>query len=343
MNCLPLLCRDFRKVFARGFLCFVFWACAMWVLFGLSGTGLVAAGLEVREDAVAGCWTILEGEQPLLVYRYKTQEPPAGFLAEVHPDNLKYARERSDYIHPLYGLSGQVLTRDWPVDHPHHRGIYWAWPEVAYRGEMGDLHAIQRVFARPTGECRGAVDGKSAWIEARSRWLWEDREPVVRETARIRVWQQLDDGRAIDLEFTLEALVGGVTLARRETTLYGGLNLRFAEVGSQEILRYTGTDAGSVREAWADIAGEFSGGGVEGVTILQHPDNPDYPGEWVEYPDLNWVQPTFPRAGRRYPLVQGEPLVLRYRLWLHRGRVGEEDLRRVWLSYLDMVPPLARH
>ncbi|MFM1942425.1 MAG: hypothetical protein RI897_1407 [Verrucomicrobiota bacterium] len=316
----------------------------MLVLFGLSGTGLVAADLQVREDAVAGCWTIFEGEQPVLVYRYKTQEPPAGFLAEVHPDNLKYARERSDYIHPLYSLSGQVLTRDWPVDHPHHRGIYWAWPEVEYDGVSGDLHALQRVFARPAGQCHGRVAPESAWLEARNHWLWDDKIPVVLETARIRVWQQKDDGRAIDLEFTLEALVGGVTLARRETTLYGGLNLRFASIEQQEIFRYTGPDAGSLRETWADIAGVFPGAeGEEGVTILQHPDNPDYPGDWVEYPELNWVQPTFPQSGRRYALMQGEPLVLRYRLWLHRRRFGEEDLRRVWRSYLATVPPLVRH
>ena len=64
-----------------------------------------------------------------------------------------YARARSDYIHPLFGLEGETLTKDWSTDHPHHRGIYWAWPEVDWRGQRGDLHALQHVFARPTGKC----------------------------------------------------------------------------------------------------------------------------------------------------------------------------------------------
>jgi hypothetical protein len=42
-----------------------------------------------------------------------------------------WAIPRSDYIHPLYGLNGEMLTNDWPdADHPHHRGIFWAWLEV---------------------------------------------------------------------------------------------------------------------------------------------------------------------------------------------------------------------
>ena len=30
-----------------------------------------------------------------------------------------YAVERSNYIHPLFGLNGEILTRDWSKDHPH--------------------------------------------------------------------------------------------------------------------------------------------------------------------------------------------------------------------------------
>jgi hypothetical protein len=30
-------------------------------------------------------------------------------------------------------LEGEMLTRDWPEGgHPHHRAIFWAWPEVEY-------------------------------------------------------------------------------------------------------------------------------------------------------------------------------------------------------------------
>jgi hypothetical protein len=53
--------------------------------------------------------------------------------------------------------------------------------------------------------------------------------------------------------------------------------------------------------------------------VLQHHENPDYPGEYIQYPDLSWIQPTFPESGTRYKLVRGVPLVLRYRLFVHSG------------------------
>lgn len=37
---------------------------------------------------------------------------------------------RANYVHPLYGIDGAELTEDFPADHLHHRGIFWAWHQV---------------------------------------------------------------------------------------------------------------------------------------------------------------------------------------------------------------------
>lgn len=36
---------------------------------------------------------------------------------------------RANYVHPLFGLDGSILTEDFPADHPHHRGVFWAWQQ----------------------------------------------------------------------------------------------------------------------------------------------------------------------------------------------------------------------
>lgn len=286
--------------------------------------------MEVRKDPATGRWDIRDAGKPVLSYNYQTNEPGA-LLSSIHPDNLKYARARGDYIHPLFGLDGEVLTKDWSVDHPHHRGIYWAWPEVDYRGERGDLHALQRVFARPTGRCVGESGAVFARIEAESLWLWEDKEPIVREIAIIRAWRTGPSGRLVDLEFQFAALKDDVAIARRETKLYGGLNMRFASVRDQRIDFHTDVGEANPRRAWAELFGEFAGGrGPVGLVVFQSPTNPDYPGDWVKYPDLNWLQPTFPAAGKRYVLKKDQPLTLRYRLWIHAGTASEEQLTDGW-------------
>ena len=107
--------------------------------------------MQAARDLASGQIDITDSGKPVLRYNYKTVEP-GEMLNKVTPGNLIYTRARSDYIHPLYGLDGEVLTRDWSIDHPHHRGIYWAWPEVDFGTNRGDLHALQKVFARPHGQ-----------------------------------------------------------------------------------------------------------------------------------------------------------------------------------------------
>ena len=275
--------------------------------------------MQAKLDPASGQVDLSEGGTPVLRYNYKTIEPGA-LLSEVAPANRIYARARSDYIHPFYGLNGEVLTRDWPVDHPHHRGIYWAWPEVDYGTNRGDLHALQNVFARPTGKVRLLNGRRFAEVEAENLWLWEDRDAIVREHALIRAYPVTAEGRVIDLAFRFVALKDGVTVARRGTAHYGGLSVRLVTPASQDIVVHTDPSNAAPRRAWSDLSGVFSGAKTaSGLTVLQHRLNPDYPGEYYQAAALAWCQPTFPAAGTRYALRRDQPLVLRYRLIIHPG------------------------
>lgn len=291
------------------------------------------------EDAESGQIDIFDGTQPVLRYNYKTVPAPERFLeelpAEHRVDARKYGRPRSNYIHPLYGLNGEQLTADWNKDHPHHRGIYWAWPEVQYKGQMGDLHALQRVFARPTGRITLRHEENFAEIEAESRWMWEDKMPIVHELATIRAWQVGQHGRNIDLMFRITALKDDVSIARRETTSYGGLNIRLAPVDELNLSHYADTTAAKTRHAWQSATGIWSGTKSPlSLYVVEHAENPHYPGDYVQFPDLPWFQPTFPRAGTRYALENGKPLVLRYRLWIRVGDApSKEDARAQWKAF----------
>lgn len=297
--------------------------------------------MDARRDPASGQIDIFEGSKPVLRYNYQTVEP-GELLNKVTPANRIYARPRSDYIHPLYGLNGEVLTLDWPVDHPHHRGIYWAWPEVDFGTNRGDLHALQKVFARPTGKVRLQSGAAFAEIEAENLWQWEDREPIVREQALIRAYCATAQGRVIDLVFRFVALKDGVTIARREMEHYGGLNVRMATPTSQEITVHTDPSNAAPRRAWSELSGVFRGAGAaSGLTVLQCQANPDYPGDWVQYPKLSWCQPTFPTAGTRYPLLRDKPLVLRFRLFVHAGaRPDDAEATKLWDEFHSSSVPV---
>ena len=122
--------------------------------------------MRAAEDPATGQIIISDGDKRVLQYNYSTvyekdavDTMPANTYKREANDTFManpsiYAVPRSNYIHPVYGPSGELLTRDWSKDHPHHRGIYWAWPEVEFGTIRGDLHALQIVFARPTGKIK---------------------------------------------------------------------------------------------------------------------------------------------------------------------------------------------
>lgn len=331
----------------------------------------VLSGMKAEENTDNQQPVLSEGDQKILQYNYHTVHEeevvrPGGKTIEMvfsemssgvyyqeylkaHPTFPKdtvvstgvYSVPRSDYIHPLYGLNGEMLTRDWPDGgHPHHRGIFWAWPEVQYNGEWGDIYALQRVFARPTGKIEYINGPVYAQIHAENRWIWEEEEPIVREQVTIRAYRANNEQRIIDLTLELLALKENITLATRFTDSYGGLNIRMQTPEEQEISYFTDAKGSDTLRAWADFNGIFEGSKEKsGLMVLQHRSNPEYPGAWVEYPNLSWIQPTFPTPNTRFPLSTTKPLVLKYRFVIHKGgKPTDQKAEAYWDAYNTQVP-----
>ena len=57
-------------------------------------------------------FSIAEGEKQVLFYQREHKSMDGKYM-------------RANYIHPLYGLDGEILSEDFPADHPHHRGVFW--------------------------------------------------------------------------------------------------------------------------------------------------------------------------------------------------------------------------
>jgi hypothetical protein len=333
----------------------------------------VTGGLKAFTDTVSRQIIVQESGKNVLQYNYQTVyekdvirpeskkatelsfSPVTGIYYDeylkAHPELEKnntttssiYSVPRSDYIHPLYGLKGEMLTSDWPDGgHPHHRGIFWAWPEVEYGTKRGDIYALQSVFACPTGNIKIISGPVYAEIDAENLWMWQDKETIVRENAIIRVYNSSLESRIIDLTFRLLALKDSVTIATRFTNSYGGLNIRMQTPQAQDISYYTDSAGAQPLRAWSDFNGIFEGNkATSGLMVLQHNTNPEYPGAWREYPDLAWIQPTFPTPNTRFPLSIEKELVLHFRLVIHAGgKPGEEFSKSMWDAFNEPVTPL---
>jgi hypothetical protein len=258
---------------------------------------------------------------------------------------------RPHYVHPLWGLDGEVLTEDFPFDHLHHHGAFWAWHQV-YAGDksMGDGWEMMYFYWDVSNVEVLRRDGKRAALRATVLWKspnFKDSsgldKPFIKEVSTIRVYPAEGDIRRIDFEISLLALEKGVRIGGADNEKgYGGFSvrLRFPDGAKKGGLDFVGTD-GEVKpkntpvEAgpWLDFSGKLrDDGGRSGVAILCHKSIPGYPRPWILRSKESMQNAVFP--GREpVALPTDEPLVLRYRLIVHRGDITKQELDKLQAEY----------
>ncbi len=277
---------------------------------------------EPMDDRSLGLW---EGDRPVLVYNQGVMSKPG----------VPVDRNRSTYIHPLYGLDGEVLTDDFPDDHYHHRGLFWAWPHVRSGGREYDLwmiHGVHHRFERWLAqECRG----DAALLAVENGWYAGDQK-IVQERVWIEVHSADDQARCIDLEFFWIPRQSALDLAGAEGKSYGGLTLRYAPHTYSVITTPLGTGADDLEMtplAWADYSAHWAGlAQSSGAALFIHPEHPNYPPTWLtrHYGALCIGWPGV--EGRTFPA--DEPVRCRYRIWVHRGMPAQTAIAAAYASYL---------
>ena len=291
--------------------------------FTLSATDTGASQMVAHHDRERQVVRVAQGDSPVLQYNHGATVPPEGI-------DKKYAR--GDYVHPLYGLDGEVLTDDYPKDHPHHRALNWSWATILWQGQMRDAFAVQGAWHRPVRLIRAEGGPVAAVIEAESRWMWDDKTPIVLERVVIRSFRAASRARCVDFEIRLTALVDGLQFCGRKGRGYSGFNLRMAPAEGRQIRLHNDPPAAVVRRSWADYSAELKGGkGRSGVAIIQYETNPAYPSDWIKYDGLNFFQPSYP-GGEPIPMPRGKTIALKYRLWIHAGALTELQLAEVWTA-----------
>jgi hypothetical protein len=279
-----------------------------------------------------GLW---EGERPVLVYNHGVILKP-GVPAD---------RARSSYVHPIYGLDGEVLTDDFPVDHYHHRGLFWAWPHVKVGDEEFDLWMLKGI--RHQFEQWLARDGRSdsAVLGVQNGWFVGNKK-VVDEQVWLRVLPANSEGRAIDVELTLVPWEKPLTLRGAEGKSYGGLTIRYAPRTNTVVTTPQGSgkeDLSMARLAWADLSAQFPDAKQpSGAAIFIAPMHPGFPPQWLtrHYGALCVGWP----GVEAKTFAPKRPIHCRYRLWIHRGTPDGAQAGRAYENYsraISNTPPLS--
>jgi len=249
---------------------------------------------------------------------------------------------RSSYIHPVYGLDGEILSGDFPDDHLHHRGLFWAWPQVFNRQDSVDLwhlEGIHQRFEHWLGREAGPVFAR---FGVRNGWYSADGK-VVDETVRVTVFKAGKVGRILDFEYTWQAEKTPVTLlGSPDEKGYGGFSFRFAPFEEQVINTSKGVQAGNSdldRFTWVDFTAYFQNRETKsGVALFEGSKNIGFPNGWT-LRDYGFLGIAWP-AKNSYTLEPGKPVTASYRIWLHRGDAEEELVNSAYTVFAS--PPEAK-
>lgn len=259
---------------------------------------------------------LTDNGKPVYVYNFGMT------LAKGFPENMR----RAAYLHPVYAPDGTVVTDDFNPNHAHHRGIFWAWPEITVHGKKDDIWTVKgfqerfvRWEARETkpGSARLAVE--NGWYDGDKKFVHEHVEIVAHPVEGHR--------RALDFTLRFEAVSDPVTIVGTpdQKKGFGGFAMRFATPdggGSKTIIT---TDQGvhekdgvMSRHPWAQISGIYKGKPA-GARVEDDPSNPGYPKNgWLMRHELCALNVSYPGLDP-IVLTPGKPLVLKYRVVVFSG------------------------
>jgi hypothetical protein len=272
---------------------------------------------------------LYDGGRPVLVYNH-------GMITIDRVPKNDPRRTRSSYIHPLWGLQGEVLTDDSPADHYHHRGVFWAWPHILIDRREYDLWVygnIQQRFVRwldrQTGPAAAVLGVENGWFVGQKQ--------VMIERVWLRTYKPVDGQRPLDIELVFVPVEKPVTLRGAEGKSYGGLNVRFAP-RRQTVITVPGgvakDDLPDTPLAWADLTGSLTaspGKGPSGLAIFADTATPDFPPRWLtrHYGILCVGSP----GVKEKTIESGRPFRLGYRLWIHGSAAGPDTIAAAYRAY----------
>jgi hypothetical protein len=293
-----------------------------------------------------GCWCLA---QPSFSQNLQFKKTGSGILLEENSQprffyqtatkSLNGEYPRSNYVHPLYGLDGEVLTEDFPEDHLHHHGIFWAWHQLYAEGKrVGDPWISEGVDWK-VKKTRTKAKKNKAEINARIDWIQTaNNQPIVQEDLVIKFERLEEDVFALTFDVDLTALVDGVEIGGSEDAKgYGGFSPRFF---LPEDIVFESTE-GNVEPhnlpvqagPWMNMKGTFDPGTElsSGIVIMGEPDRlPSYKG-WILRSANSMQNMAFP-GKEPISIEKGKSLSFRNQILVHKD-LGQEEIQSYYEKF----------
>lgn len=252
------------------------------------------------------------------------------------------------FLYPLIGPSGKSLTRMGhprdPNGHSHHNSLWISHHDVGGVAFWNDspnstgriVH--KRVLRYEDTDSEALIEVVNAWIDSAKA-----NKTILEEQLAMRFRPEANGQWLLLLDIQLSAPKEPVTLGK---TNFGFLGIRMAKtIGVHDGGGTIRNSAGGVNEAgvhekparWCDYSGLIHKDASEGITIFDHPSNPNHPTVFHVRND-GWMGAALTFAAP-HTIEPGKPLTLRYGLWIHAGIPASDAIDQQFAAFAQIGPP----
>lgn len=258
---------------------------------------------------------------------------------------IKPAFRRGGYIHPIWSPLGKPITDDYPTNHLHHHGLWFAYAKTAFEqrhpdfwnmGEGTGTVEFVKIESVESGPVWGRLVTSHRYVDLSA----PQPQVVLKEQWEVTLYA-LGVGKQrywmFDLAVTQDC-AGSKPLVLPQH-IYGGLAWRGHEAwnGADQagVLTAEGqTDrlqANGKAHRWCYLGGQLDGAAA-GMSVLGHPDNFRAPQPVRVHEKEPYLSFT-PSAAGDWAIQPGKPYVARYRLVVHDGPPNTAWLDQLWNEY----------
>ncbi len=247
------------------------------------------------------------------------------------------------FIFPVIGPSGRSLTRMGhphdPESHSHHNSVWISHHDVSginfwSDGGKGKIRHKRIVRFEDAAEASSIIT-ENQWVSNKGKVLLLETRRLTAVPLDSPEWLMIIDmefkanGAAVTLGKTPFGMIG-VRMSKTIGVNDGGGTIRNSEGAVNE------RDVFWKRARWVDYSGPITNGKLEGITLFDHPDNPNFP-TYFHVRNDGWMGASLTFDAPR-TIQPDKPLHLRYGLYIHSDMKPKDTIEAKWKQFTTVDP-----